>query len=228
MDSMEIDNTIPAPGSAGIVSGVSTGSGQFDKTANGAVYIPPGVSGPNRPANGGVDLAKPIMYDGFISHHHEKQTDPETRLPLLHNHGGQNSQRSAIEDSSGSEDELMEGEMSWTTPLASPKLLPTGLCYDVRMRYHCELDPPKQRLDFHPEDPRRIYHIYRELCQAGLYKDPQFNVPIVEKPLQRIQARNATPSEICLVHTPAHYNFVESTAGMKSLHRSISRTLTSI
>ncbi|KAL8693098.1 MAG: hypothetical protein Q9218_002022, partial [Villophora microphyllina] len=117
--------------------------------------------------------------------------------------------------SASSEDELAEGkETSWTMPLIRPELLATGLCYDVRMRYHCELDPPKQRLDFHPEDPRRIYHIYRELCQAGLYQDPNFSVPTVEKPLQRIQARNATPQEICLVHTAVHYNFVANTASL--------------
>ncbi|KAL8922771.1 MAG: hypothetical protein Q9172_003448 [Xanthocarpia lactea] len=115
---------------------------------------------------------------------------------------------------SPSEDELLEGEVAWTMPIARPKLLPTGLCYDIRMRYHSELDPPKQRLDFHPEDPRRIYHIYRELCQAGLYKDPQFDVPTIDRPLERIQARNATAPEICLVHTADHYNFVASTAAM--------------
>ncbi|KAL8850191.1 MAG: hypothetical protein Q9221_004877 [Calogaya cf. arnoldii] len=115
---------------------------------------------------------------------------------------------------SPSDDELLDGEGECTVPIAHPKLLATGLCYDIRMRYHSELDPPKQRLDFHPEDPRRIYRIYRALCQAGLYKDPQFNVPTIEKPLERIQARNATAPEICLVHTANHYNFVASTATM--------------
>lgn len=108
---------------------------------------------------------------------------------------------------------------SWTNPLIRPELLPTGLCYDIRMRYHCELDPPKDRGDYHPEDPRRIYHIYRELCQAGLYPDPGFNVPIIEKPLHRINARSATPEEICLIHTIEHYNFVAGTAGKTSLNQ---------
>ncbi|KAL8637306.1 MAG: hypothetical protein Q9228_005412, partial [Teloschistes exilis] len=119
-----------------------------------------------------------------------------------------------------SEDEVpVESEgPSWTMPLVRPELLPTGLCYDVRMRYHCELDPPKDRTDYHPEDPRRIYHIYRELCQAGLYPDPAFNVPIIEKPLHRIYARSATPAEICLIHTIDHYNFVAGTARKTSLN----------
>ena len=92
--------------------------------------------------------------------------------------------------------------------------LPTGLCYDVRMRYHCELDPPKQRLDFHPEDPRRIYSIYREFCLSGLVDDPQSTRPIVPLPLQRVTARNATKAEICLVHDVKHFDFIESTKGI--------------
>lgn len=120
---------------------------------------------------------------------------------------------SSGEAASSMKNENLEGDVAWSMPIVQPKLLGTGLCYDVRMRYHCELEPPKRRLEPHPEDPRRIYHIYRELCQAGLYKDPQFNVPIIDRPLERIRAREATAPEICLVHTAAHYHFVESTAG---------------
>lgn len=90
----------------------------------------------------------------------------------------------------------------------------TGLCYDVRMRYHCELDPPKERIDYHPEDPRRIFHIFRELCMAGLVDDPISTRPLVDKPLMRIPARHATIAEICLVHTRGHYNFIEQTRSM--------------
>ena len=96
-------------------------------------------------------------------------------------------------------------------------LLPTGLCYDVRMRFHCELDPPKQRVDFHPEDPRRIFCIYDALCLAGLVDDKD-NLKnregvkiLVSRPLMRVFARDATPAEICLVHDKKHYDFIEST-----------------
>ena len=101
-------------------------------------------------------------------------------------------------------------------------MLPTGLCYDVRMRYHCELDPPKQRVDFHPEDPRRIYSIYNMLCQAGLVddkenlKDKEGAKILVPNPLMRVFARYATDAEICLVHDKAHYDFIESTKGLLS------------
>ncbi|KAI9735225.1 MAG: Histone deacetylase hda1 [Cirrosporium novae-zelandiae] len=89
--------------------------------------------------------------------------------------------------------------------------LPSGLCYDVRMRYHCEVEPI---YDVHPEDPRRIYYIFDEICQAGLVDDPAATRPLVPKPLRRIPARPATVEEITRVHTRAHYNFVESTAQM--------------
>lgn len=101
------------------------------------------------------------------------------------------------------DDEVVQG-----LPLASR---PTGLCYDIRMRYHCEVNPT---LDVHPEDPRRIYYIYKELCKAGLVDDPESSRPLVSQPLLRIDARDATEEEISLVHATEHYAFVESTKGV--------------
>ncbi|KAM5441706.1 Histone deacetylase hda1 [Microsporum ferrugineum] len=90
--------------------------------------------------------------------------------------------------------------------------LPTGYCYDNRMRYHCEVKPT---LDVHPEDPRRVYYIYRELGRAGLIADEgEFQGSLVPQPLKRIEARDATEAEITLVHTKEHYEFVKSTKDM--------------
>ncbi|KAL2366192.1 hypothetical protein RJZ56_000840 [Blastomyces dermatitidis] len=114
-------------------------------------------------------------------------------------------------------DSLVEEDSDWPNdnaedtrglPLAS---LATGLCYDIRMRYHCEVKPT---LDVHPEDPRRIYYIYKELCKAGLVDDPESSRPLVSLPLQRIGAREATEEEISLVHDTEHYDFVKSTKYM--------------
>lgn len=121
------------------------------------------------------------------------------------------SSTSSDEDEDSSDDLAMDRMSRPYKPPAAT--LPTGLCYDVRMRYHCELDPPKQRLDFHPEDPRRIYAIYKELCLAGLLDDPMSTRPIVSRPLLRVNARNATQAEICLVHDIKHFQFVERTKG---------------
>ncbi|KAL2828050.1 hypothetical protein BDW59DRAFT_143701 [Aspergillus cavernicola] len=113
----------------------------------------------------------------------------------------------AEEDSDWSDEEAGAGVQSGL-PLAS---MPSGLCYDVQMRYHCEVRPTA---DVHPEDPRRIYYIFKELCRAGLVDDLESTRPLVARPLKRIHARNATEQEISLVHTTAHYAFIESTKDM--------------
>lgn len=113
-------------------------------------------------------------------------------------------------------DSLVESNSDWSDeedmvkaglPLAS---LATGLCYDHRMRFHCEVSPQS---DVHPEDPRRIYYIYKELCRAGLVDDDESSRPLAPKTLQRIAARDATEDEIITIHTDAHYAFVRSTKG---------------
>ena len=78
----------------------------------------------------------------------------------------------------------------------------------------CLTRPPKQRLDYHPEDPRRIFKIYQELCLAGLVKDDLLNNgTLIPNPLKRIPVRNVTESEVCLVHDKKHYDFMKSTSG---------------
>ena len=93
----------------------------------------------------------------------------------------------------------------------------TGLCYDARMRFHCETDPPKDRSDYHPEDPRRIFHIYRELCEAGLVDDEKMAIGLKSNPLYRIDARLALKAELRLVHEDAHIAFMETTRGKPTL-----------
>lgn len=116
------------------------------------------------------------------------------------------------------QDSLVESVSDWSDESdepAKPGLavgsLPTGLCYDIRMRYHCEVNPTA---DVHPEDPRRIYYIYKALCKAGLVEDPMASRLQAPQPLKRIDARPATEAEITLIHTDAHYAFVKSTKGM--------------
>lgn len=89
-------------------------------------------------------------------------------------------------------------------------MLPTGLCYDVRMRFHCEIMPLNSTEDHHPEEPRRIFAIYQELCKAGLVDDPMATTPLVPQPMLRILAREASQEEIGTVHDARHYDFVKS------------------
>lgn len=88
----------------------------------------------------------------------------------------------------------------------------TGLVYDVRMRFHVEVEP-KQEHGVHPEDPRRIYSIYQELVEAGLVDDPESPGPVSNVVLGRIPARFASKEEICEVHSERHYEWVNSLKG---------------
>lgn len=94
-------------------------------------------------------------------------------------------------------------------PYASSK---TGLVYDPRMRFHAELpDMSLNPDDIHPEDPRRIHSIFEEIRQAGLVGSSSISEDEpTEDHCWRIAIRSATRPEILLIHTEAHYNFVES------------------
>ena len=94
--------------------------------------------------------------------------------------------------------------------------LGTGLCYDVRMRFHATT---ALQDDHHPEDPRRIFVIYEALCDAGLVQDEDYDEMAAQERIKhnilaRIEARAATLPEILLVHTRAHYDFVRNSRGM--------------
>ncbi|RPB22571.1 hypothetical protein L211DRAFT_330458 [Terfezia boudieri ATCC MYA-4762] len=89
----------------------------------------------------------------------------------------------------------------------------TGLCYDVRMRYHATVDEG----DMHPEDPRRIYFIYKALAEDGLIDDEDDVMSEqlrVQPVLAKFRAREVTKAEACLVHSEAHWKFIESTSRM--------------
>lgn len=206
-----------------------------EKASLGAGDVLDGASDKNRPTMNSViptsdPPAVPNGYDPSRQNSNPRNTDgPPASLPKPVEESSREhsllakavAEQFSLDSSGGSKspsddetsDDLASQKLSRARqpPVAS---LPTGLCYDVRMRYHCELDPPKQRLDFHPEDPRRIYSIYKEFCLAGLVDDPQSTRPIVSVPLQRISARNATKAEICLVHDTKHFDFIESTRGI--------------
>lgn len=90
--------------------------------------------------------------------------------------------------------------------------LRSGICYDVRMRFHAT--PADD--DHHPEDPRRIHAIYESIDGAGLVGDDTVSSKPAEREktnlLVRIPAREASKEEICRVHNAEHYDFIEDTA----------------
>jgi histone deacetylase 6 len=92
-------------------------------------------------------------------------------------------------------------------------LLPTGCCYDDRMKLHANADfGPSPH---HPEDPARIESIMRTFKKAGLvYTGSDADLAYIiqtcpTKYMWRIPAREATREEILKVHIPRHYDWVE-------------------
>ncbi|GEQ72514.1 hypothetical protein JCM33374_g6201 [Metschnikowia sp. JCM 33374] len=94
--------------------------------------------------------------------------------------------------------------------------LKTGVVYDVRMRYHAKIFTSYfEYIDPHPEDPRRIYRIYKRLAEAGLIQDTSLSGSEDIGPLMvKIPIREATPEEILQVHTEEHLKYISSTEGM--------------
>ncbi|EDO16732.1 hypothetical protein Kpol_1003p37, partial [Vanderwaltozyma polyspora DSM 70294] len=101
-------------------------------------------------------------------------------------------------------------------PIRQPKLhytpLKTGLCYDVRMRYHAKIFTSNfEYIDPHPEDPRRVYRIYKILAENGLIKDENLSgLDDIGDIMLKIPVRTATEEEILAVHTREHLDFIEN------------------
>ncbi|BFZ55609.1 Histone deacetylase hda1 [Savitreella phatthalungensis] len=88
--------------------------------------------------------------------------------------------------------------------------LPSGVCYDARMRFHSIIDP----LDSHPEDPRRIYRIYKKLEEAGLVGPASTTDEDSPRVMKRIPVREVLKEEVLLAHDLAHWESMLATAHM--------------
>lgn len=101
-------------------------------------------------------------------------------------------------------------------PDLSYVLLKTGLVYDVRMRYHAKIYTSYfEYIDPHPEDPRRIYRIYKILAENGLIVDPTLSGSNdIGDFMLKIPIREAMKEEILAVHSEEHLKFIESTENM--------------
>ncbi|EDO18283.1 hypothetical protein Kpol_1039p32 [Vanderwaltozyma polyspora DSM 70294] len=91
--------------------------------------------------------------------------------------------------------------------------LKTGLCYDVRMRYHAKIYTSYyEYIDPHPEDPRRIYRIYKILAENGLIRDPALSgIDDIGDLMCKIPVREATSEEILEVHPKEQLEYLEKT-----------------
>lgn len=145
---------------------------------------------------------------------------PPTEVPSTSNGFGESgalgtfrSDETPNSESPGAEDE--EDHPSTGYPLAFKRrgILPTGCCYDDRMKLHANADFGSS--PHHPEDPARIEYIMRMLKRAGLvYPGSDADlISILQKTpnkyVWRIPARRATKEEITSVHHPHHFRWVE-------------------
>lgn len=98
-------------------------------------------------------------------------------------------------------------------PSVKSNLLKTGICYDVRMRYHAKIFTSYfEYIDPHPEDPRRIYRIYKILAENGLIQDPTLSgVDQIGDLMVKIPVREADEEEILQVHSREHLDFIAKT-----------------
>lgn len=85
----------------------------------------------------------------------------------------------------------------------------SGICYDARMRFHAVINP----IDDHPEDPRRIYRIYRAIEEAGLTSIAALTAQGTRS-LRRIPVREVLRDEVLLVHDLDHWESMLATANM--------------
>ncbi len=106
-------------------------------------------------------------------------------------------------------DDQQSNPTAYLKRLRQRGLLPTGYCYDDRMKLH------SGRSD-HPENPSRIESIIKTFKENGLVftgSDPdliRISQTEPNKYMSRILARKATRGEICMVHCPAHFMWVEA------------------
>jgi histone deacetylase 6 len=122
-----------------------------------------------------------------------------------------------LDKTTSSLNESQDGSESSTEATVYPEgrklWLPTGCCYDDRMRLHANADFEANAN--HPEDPRRIQAIMEAFKMAGLvYDGPELELAAIlkESPtkfMYRIAARRALPSEICLAHAVSHFEWVK-------------------
>lgn len=227
MDSMDDDSPMPDASEVSSRNDQSRAMREVRRSMNGAlISAPPALKSSDVP-NGFLNFSESLtsrlgvttQASSFGAFDHASRDSSVFAKDVSEQHSTSSSRGSTTpsEDARGT-DAVAEAQLR-----RGLAMLRTGLCYDVRMRYHCELDPPKQRVDFHPEDPRRIYIIYDTLVKAGLVddrdtlKDLEGAKILVPSPLMRVFARPATEAEICLVHDKKHYDFIESTKGPLSL-----------
>src|SRR5947209_15948310 len=149
----------------------SFSTGQLLEPTDGRIFVPNGAIRPRSRVGRLAEL------DDNSANHSPSQQSPTESTPEIATAISGRLNLDSISDGEDDEDSIMDdiSEDVYFDELPPHGLpistLPTGLCYDERMRYHAEVATINES-NYHPEDPRRIFYIYKELCQAGLVDDP--------------------------------------------------------
>lgn len=153
--------------------------------------------------NGHADLTFTSSYDPLRSGQESPAEDRTTTVAWTMEGSG-NSNGLVAGGKTDSENKAKEKHIA--LPVSSLK---TGLCYDVRMMYHTQIFENE-----HPEQPKRIFLIYKALVDAMLLVDPEIS-GVSEEPglMTRIGAREVTYEEAMLAHSEEHWEYLASTAG---------------
>jgi len=195
---IQMDGSITESGQDAIVTGLNTG---FDTP-----IADTSDSSPQRIEKD--DSTSPRL--GLVDASAEFQNDEEG---LAHSYSSNTTaDRALTQDTSPEPSVVVVRAPDAKLPYSSRR---TGLVYDPRMRFHTELGATED--DIHPEDPRRIWEIFQELRHEGLVEEEDDERIQVNgdsdgyKPqrLLKIDARLAEAAEVCLVHTEAHWKWVE-------------------
>lgn len=145
----------------------------------------------------------------------------ETDLDPMQNSSGQNGTSPAAQTSEAiqqmtlQQSSLMDGGMrtdhadEYFAQIDEDTSERSGLCYDARMRFHAVINPR----DDHPEDPRRIYRIYRAIEAAGLTSISNLQGR-GRRSMRRIPVREVLKDEVLLVHDLNHWESMLATANM--------------
>lgn len=144
------------------------------------------------------------------------EVDPGSTCGFEQYTGGPGFDASTSDDMGDRDDSDSQPDSTDQPDIRAPRRsqLPTGLCYDDRMKLHANADFGGK--PHHPEDPGRIEHIFGKFKKEGLIfsgtpsEALEIKITNPTRYMWRIAARSATEREICTVHTTAHYSWVRS------------------
>ena len=165
----------------------------------------------------GFQVPQPTTMDG---EDHRMDDAPKASGDVAENSGIINGEDMASDTTFDSDGSSVDKDFPNLQMVHRRGLLPTGCCYDSRMKMHLNADFNPHT--HHPEDPRRVHEIFKAFKDTGLvYTGPveKMAKAVSQSPTKymwRIPARPATNEEILLAHSRSHLEWVEEIDNMST------------